>query len=119
MLKNVLAFAAVRDIDAGVRWYKMVLGRGPDTTPMVGLAEWQFEAGGWLQVNEDLQLAGRSSITLVETDMNERMKMLTMAGIKPKSFVNGEFVSIITVTDPDGNQVVFAQGKDENHRATM
>ena len=119
MLKNVLAFAAVRDIETGVRWYKMVLGRKPDTTPMPGLAEWQFEAGGWLQVSESMQLAGRSSITLVETDMDERMKMLTMAGIKPKSFVNGEFVSIITVADPDGNQVVFAQGKDENHRSTM
>ncbi len=94
-------------------------GKEPDTRPMQGLAEWKFEAGGWLQLNENMQLAGRSSITLVETDMDERMKMLTMAGIKPKSFVNGNFVSIITVTDPDGNQVVFAQGKDESHRATM
>ena len=119
MIKNVLAFAAVRDIEAGIRWYKMVLGREPDISPMPGLAEWQFEAGGWLQVNENMQLAGRSSITLVETDMDERMKMLTMAGIKLKSFVNGVSVSIIAVTDPDGNQVVFAQGKDENHRATM
>jgi hypothetical protein len=102
MLRNVLAFAAVRDIEDGVRWYKMLLGREPDTRPMQRLAEWKFEAGGWLQLNENMQLAGRSSITLVETDMDERMKMLTMAGIKPKSFVNGNFVSIITVTDPDG-----------------
>ena len=119
MLRNVLAHIAVRDIDEAIRWYKMLLGRAPDTQPMHGLAEWQFDAGGWLQVNENMQLAGRSSITLVETDMGQRMKMLAMAGIKPKSFVNGEAVSIITVTDPDGNQVVFAQGKDENHRATM
>jgi hypothetical protein len=47
------------------------------------------------------------------------MKMLTMAGIKPKSIVNGEFVSIITVTDPDANQAVLAHGKDENHRSAM
>jgi len=45
--------------------------------------------------------------------------MLTKAGIKPKSFVNGDFVSVITITDPDGNQIVFAQGKDQNHRAAM
>jgi hypothetical protein len=119
MLKNVLAFAAVRDINDAVRWYKMLLGREPDTRPMQGLAEWKFEAGGWLQVNENMQLAGRSSNTLVETDMSERMKMLTRAGFKPKSFVNGPAISIITITDPDGNQVVFAQGKDENHRSTM
>ena len=42
MLKNVLAFAAVRDIEDGIRWYKMLLGREPDTKPMTGLAEWEF-----------------------------------------------------------------------------
>ncbi len=119
MIKNALAFLAVRDIVDGIRWYSMLFGREPDTQPMAGLAEWQFEAGGWLQLNENGQLAGRSSITLVETDMDERMQMLTRAGIKPKSFVNGEFVSVITIADPDGNQIVFAQGKDQKHRATM
>jgi hypothetical protein len=119
MLTNVLAFSAVRDIDDAVRWYGMLLGREPDIRPMEGLAEWKFEAGGWLQVNENRPLAGRSSITLVETDMTERMDMLTKAGIKPKSFINGDAVSIVIISDPDGNQIVFAQGKDENHRSTM
>lgn len=117
MIRNVLAFIAVRDIRSAVRWYSMLVGRGPDTQPMEGLAEWKFEAGGWLQVNENRQLLGRSSITLVDTNMNERMAMLTKAGIKSWSFIQGEAVSVITVSDPDGNQVVFAQGKDENHRS--
>ena len=119
MLKNVLAFIAVRDISDGIRWYRMLLGREPDTQPMQGLAEWQFAAGGWLQLNENAVLAGRSSITLVETDIDDRMAMLIRAGIKPKSFVKGDYVSVVTISDPDGNQVVFAQGKDEKHRAAM
>lgn len=119
MLKNVLAYIAVRNITDSIRWYTMLLGRPPDKKPMEGLAEWKFEAGGWLQVNESLLLAGRSSITLVETDMSGRMDMLAKASIKPKSFINGELVSVITISDPDGNQIVFAQGKDENHRSTM
>ena|SRR5688572_30657377 len=119
MLKNVLAFVAVRDISDGIRWYKMLLGREPDTQPMQGLAEWQFEAGGWLQLNENAVLAGRSSITLVETDIDDRMAMLIKAGIKPRSFVKGDHVNVLTITDPDGNQVVFAQGKGEKHRAAM
>ena len=86
---------------------------------MAGLAEWQFSAGGWLQLNENYQLAAKSSVALVETNIDERMKMLVEAGIKPKAFINGEFVSVITVDDPDGNQFVFAQGKDETHRSTM
>jgi predicted enzyme related to lactoylglutathione lyase len=119
MLKNALAFVAVRDIDEAVRFYRMLFGREPDAQPMEGLAEWKFEDGGWLQVNENRLLAGRSSVTLVETDMGERMSMLTKAGIKPKSFVQGDAVSVVIIADPDGNQVVFAQGKDLNHRSTM
>lgn len=119
MLKNVLAFIAVRDIDDAIRWYKMLLGREPDMQPMPGLAEWKFEAGGWLQVNENKLLAGRSSITLVETDIEHRAKTLRKSGIEPKSVTMGELVSLVIITDPDGNRVVFAQGKDEKHQATM
>jgi hypothetical protein len=116
-LINVLAFIAVRDIEEGARWYKMLLGREPDTQPMKGLAEWQFEAGGWLQVNENKQLAGRSSVTFVETDLDDRIKKLKKAGIEPKSVLRGDQISVVIITDPNGNQVVFAQGKGEKNRA--
>ena len=59
------------------------------------------------------------SVTLVETDMDERLNTLLQAGIKPTSFVQGEAVSVVIIDDPDGNQIVFAQGKDDNHRSTM
>ena len=116
-LKNALAFIAVREVEASTRWYRMLLGREPDTQPMKGLVEWQFEAGGWLQVNENKQLAGRSSVTLVETDLDNRINKLKKAGIEPKSVMRGEQVSVVIITDPDGNQVVFAQGKGERQRA--
>ena len=118
-LKNVLAFIAVRDVEEGARWYKMLLGREPDTRPMKGLVEWQFEAGGWFQVNENKQLAGRSSVTFVETDLHDRIKQLKKAGIEPKSAMRGEQVSVVIITDPDGNQVVFAQGRGERLRAVV
>ena len=118
MLKNVLAFAGVRDIERAIRWYTMLLGRVPDKQPMTGLAEWKFEAGGWLQVNES-KLAGRGSITLVETDIDERLQQLKKAGIDPRSVTRGEKVSVIIINDPDGNQIVFAQGKDASHGSTM
>jgi hypothetical protein len=119
MLKNVLASIAVRNIEDSVRWYKMLLGRQPDTLPMRGLAEWKFEGGGWLQVNEERQLAGRSSITLVDTDIEDRIKQLKKCGIEPKSVKRGQEVSVAIISDPDGNQVVFAQGKGEKHKAVM
>jgi hypothetical protein len=118
-IKNVLAGVAVRDIENAIRWYKMLLGRGPDTQPMEGLAEWQFDGGGWLQINENKQISGRSSVTFVETDFEDRLKVLEKSGLKPKSVMRGDKVSVVIITDPDGNQIVFAQGKDPNHRATM
>ena len=36
-IRNVLAFVAVRDIEAAFPWYKMLLGREPDTQPMKGI----------------------------------------------------------------------------------
>jgi len=72
------------------------------------LVEWQFEAGGWLQVNENKQLAGRSSVTFVETDLDDRIKQLKKAGIEPKSVSRGEQVSVVIITDPDGNQCICA-----------
>jgi hypothetical protein len=113
-LKNVLAFIAVRDIEEGIRWYKMLLGREPDTRPMNGLGEWQFEAGGWLQVNENKQFAGRSSVTFVETDLDDRLKQLKKAGIEPKSIIRGEQVSVVIITDPDGNQVACSCSSELN-----
>jgi hypothetical protein len=69
----------------------MLIGREPDAEPMAGLAEWQFKAGGWLQVNEDRKLAGRSSLILVET-FDERLKQLKQAGIQPRLVSRGEKV---------------------------
>jgi hypothetical protein len=74
---------------------------------MAGLAEWQFEAGGWLQVNENRKLAGKSSLTLVETDIDERLKQLKQAGIEPRLVSKGEKVSVVIISDLDGNQIVL------------
>ncbi|MET4092349.1 hypothetical protein [Bradyrhizobium sp. S3.5.5] len=57
--------------------------------------------------------------TNLETDIEEQLKQLTKAGIAPRSVTRGEKVSVVIITDLDGNQVVFAQGKDHAHRATI
>ena len=60
---NALAGIAVRDIDAAVQWYKQILG--PASRPMDEVAEWQLPNGGCIQVFEDGNRAGLSSVTLV------------------------------------------------------
>lgn len=116
-LKNALAGIAVRDLQAAKPWYQQLLGREPDTHPMAELFEWKFERGGWVQVFEDAARAGSSSVTLVETDMAGRIKDLEDKGIEIVSKTNSEQIKIAIVKDPDGNQIVFAQGQGETHKA--
>src|ERR1700749_771698 len=82
MLKNVLAGIAVTNLERAEVWYDSLFGRAPDTRPMDELVEWQFPDGGWLQVFVDQTRAGKTSITLVETDFQQRLKELNKLGVK-------------------------------------
>ena len=119
MLKNVLAGIAVTDLEKAEVWYDNLFERAPDTRPMDELVEWHFPDGGWLQVFADPNRAGHSSITIVETDFQKRLEELNRLGIKILSVTQGDKVKICIVHDPDGNQIVFAQGSAESHRAVM
>ena len=117
--KNALAGMAVKDVKAAVGWYAKLLGRKPDLQPMREVAEWEFSGGGWMQIFEDPAHAGSSSVTLVETDVEERIADLEAKGIPISSAIRSESVAIAIIVDPDGNQIVFAQGKNPSHRAVM
>ena len=60
---NALAEIMVNNLDAAVTWYENLLGRLPDRRPMAGLAEWKLPDGAWIQVYEDKDRAGFSSVT--------------------------------------------------------
>jgi catechol 2,3-dioxygenase-like lactoylglutathione lyase family enzyme len=117
-LINALAGIAVSDLEKSVGWYKTLFGRGPDIRPMAELAEWEFDRGGWVQVFEDKSRAGHSSVTLAESDLGSRLADLKAKGIRIGPTTDGDKVSTAIIADPDGNQIVFAQGKDEIHRST-
>lgn len=117
--KNALAGVAVKDLKAAIDWYARLLGRKPDLQPMTEVAEWQFSGGGWMQVFESPKHAGSSSVTLVETDIEERITDLKAKGIQIFSAIRSDSVAIAIIADPDGNQIVFAQGKSASHRAVM
>ena len=109
MTTNALAGIAVKDLDAAIPWYERLLDRSPDARPMSEVAEWKFERGGWIQVFEDPKRAGRSSVTLVERDLDERLTDLRAKTIEVRSTNEAESVRTAIVDDPDGNQLVFAQ----------
>lgn len=118
---NVLAGVAVKDLDKTGPWYEKLFGRPPDTRPMEGLLEWEFEKGGWLQVFEVKSGAARSFVTLVENSVDGRIEDLRAKVIEivSSSGSDGDAVKTAIIKDPDGNQIVFAQGMDDIHRSTM
>ena len=116
-VRNALAGVAVSHFTSSVDWYTSLFGRGPDTLPMNGLAEWEFDNGGWIQVFEDNQRAGSSSVTLVETDVRALIKDLEGKNVEIVSQTDTDTIKLAIIKDPDGNQVVFAEGKGEKHKA--
>jgi catechol 2,3-dioxygenase-like lactoylglutathione lyase family enzyme len=117
-VKNALAGIAVRNLDASIGWYEKLLDRSPDARPMDGLAEWQFSTGGWMQVFHDDERAGFSSVTLAEDDLDALLKQLRKKGIEIGPTTTSKLVKTAIIKDPDGNQIVFAQGMDFDHRST-
>ena len=115
--RNALAGVAVGNLDAAICWYARLLGRQHDLQPMKEVAEWEFSGGGWIQVFQDSGRAGASSVTLVETDVEARIADLEAKGIPVKATSRSDTVALAIVADPDGNQIVFAQGKAPSRRA--
>jgi predicted enzyme related to lactoylglutathione lyase len=115
MIVNSLAGIAVGNLDAAISWYERLLGRAADSRPMPEVAEWKFDKGGWIQVFADANRRGRSSVTLVVDDMDAQLHSLKEKKIDIGATSSGETVKTAIVKDPDGNQIVFAQGFDRAH----
>jgi glyoxylase I family protein len=80
-IENVLASVAVRDLRASAAWYEKLFKRPPDSTPMPEVCERKFNRGGWLQVYELPERAGRGSFTLAVNDIDEVNAHVRMLGV--------------------------------------
>jgi predicted enzyme related to lactoylglutathione lyase len=111
-INNVLASVAVKDLKAAGEWYREVLGKAPDSTPMPELLEWKFSGGGWLQVYHLPERAGHGSFTLAVSDRDEEVRRLTALGIDSRQTTDNPAVKTVMISDPDGNHIAFAQALD-------
>lgn len=114
-ITNSLAGVAVTDLAAALAWYERLLGRAADARPMPELAEWRFDQGGWVQLFADSKRAGSGSVTLVVDDLDAQLRALAEEKIIVGETKSSALVRIAIVHDPDGNQIVFAQGFDKAH----
>jgi predicted enzyme related to lactoylglutathione lyase len=106
---NALAGIMVSDLTTAEAWYEQLLSRPADARPMEGLAEWALADGGWIQVFQDKERAGSSSVTFLVSGLDDQLAELKAKGISIERTTTSDYVKTATVTDPAGNRVVFAE----------
>jgi catechol 2,3-dioxygenase-like lactoylglutathione lyase family enzyme len=116
-IKNVLAGVPVIDLETSVKWYSRLIGRAPDQRLMPEVAEYHFPSGGWCQLFEDGNRAGKASLTLVVADLDQALAALEAVSIDYSQPRRTELVDTAIVNDPDGNQIIFAQSKSNANKA--
>lgn len=95
--------------DVAVAWYERLIGRAPDRRPMNGLAEWQVTDTASIQVFADTSKAGSSIVTLGVDDLDEHARPLVERGLELDRQTTPRGQLLGSISDPDGNLVVFAQ----------
>jgi predicted enzyme related to lactoylglutathione lyase len=111
-IMNAVASLAVERLERSVPWYEKVFGRPADANPMPSLAEWKFERGGWLQVYELKERAGKGSVTLSITNLEQQIVELKRLGIDPGAPMESDIARVVMIKDPDGNSIAFAEAID-------
>jgi predicted enzyme related to lactoylglutathione lyase len=107
---EVFAGIPVRDRDAAVDFYDRLLGAPPAMFPNDDEAAWQITDTGWLYVERAPERAGRTKVTLLVDDLDERLTAIAARGIAVGAVetIPGT-VRTTEITDPDGNRIQFGQ----------
>jgi predicted enzyme related to lactoylglutathione lyase len=111
-IRNAIASLAVKDLTSATQWYERLLGRPPDSKPMPEVVEWKFESGGWLQVYQLPERAGKGSVTLAVTGLDQQIDALESAGIAAGEPMRNPKVNVLMIKDPDGNSIALAEALD-------
>ncbi len=106
-ITRLLAQMTVSDLERAVDWYARLFGREPDARPMDGLVEWHLTDGFGVQVWAEPDRAGRSAMTLDESDLDARIADLDRVGIAYDGPQDVTASRIVLLADADGNRIVF------------
>jgi predicted enzyme related to lactoylglutathione lyase len=107
---NVLAVLMVDDFVTAAAWYERLFDRGPDRRPMATCAEWQLGPGGSIQVFQEADQAGGTTVVLGVDDVDAHVTHLTGRGFVLHVFdtPDGQFRRA-AIQDPAGNTVMLGQ----------
>jgi ketosteroid isomerase-like protein/predicted enzyme related to lactoylglutathione lyase len=108
-VQEVMGVVSVADFECAAEWYERLFGRPADATPMGGLAEWHVEEAGGIQLLRDAERAGGSLITLLVDDLDAERERLERRGLTLGAALAGDIARCAQITDPEGNQLTFAE----------
>lgn len=111
-ITRVLAQSTVSDLAVAEEWYTRVFGREPDLRPMPGLLEWHLGETFGVQVWAEPDRAGHSSMVLDDSDLDAVSARLNDVGIADDGPRTATTSRILSLTDPDGNRLVFTGSLD-------
>ncbi|MFF0309709.1 VOC family protein [Streptosporangium sp. NPDC004379] len=106
-MTRLLAQMTIVDLERAIGWYAKLFGRDADARPMDGMAEWHLAPNFGVQLWEDAERAGRSTMVVDESDLDALADRLTREGID-HGVRQVTASRILVVTDPDGNGIVFS-----------
>jgi catechol 2,3-dioxygenase-like lactoylglutathione lyase family enzyme len=107
-LQKVYTALLTADLAAAEGWYTRLLGRGPDNRPMDTLVQWELFDHAGLALSNDDTIAGRGAAFLYVEDVAEERRRLRALGIDLGDDIEGDYSTLATVRDPDGNLLTLA-----------
>ena len=107
-LQKIYPSLLVADLAAGEAWYTKLLGRGPDHRPMPTLIQWELSDQGGLMVASSEEIAGKGTLFLYVGDLGAERSRLQGLGIELGEDNPGDYSTLASVRDPDGNLVTLA-----------
>ena len=107
-IETIFAHVSCTDIETSELWYEKLFGKPPTRRPMPGLVEWQFSHSAEVQLHEEREYAGTSTLTLGVLPIEPEQRRLQKAGLNPGPIEEKKGYFIMRILDPDQNLVVFA-----------
>jgi len=110
-IRTIFAHVSRADIETSAPWYEKLFGQPPTRRPMPGLAEWQFSDSAEVQLYQEVEYAGTSTLTLGVLPLEAKRQRLEKAGLRPGPIEETEGYFIMRLRDPDENLIVFASAR--------
>tara|TARA_R110002073_G_scaffold80260_8_gene193456 strand:+ start:10888 stop:11232 length:345 start_codon:yes stop_codon:yes gene_type:complete len=108
---KILAHISCSDLAQSSDWYSRLFGRQHDVSPMDTLHEWHHGQNTGLQLFLNAKAAGKSTVTLVVSDLDANRQLFVDHQLEPGEIEEGDSARFVRLYDPDGNLVVIAQPK--------